>query len=81
MLRCKTTTLSLSFSLFLSPSLSLSLFLSLSLSAQVSNAEEKKKLLQDGSVFQGSLKEGRPHGFGTVTYAGEGERERETEGV
>eukprot|EP00802_Teleaulax_amphioxeia_P013294 Tamp_13344.p1 GENE.Tamp_13344~~Tamp_13344.p1 ORF type:complete len:392 (+),score=99.03 Tamp_13344:186-1361(+) len=36
---------------------------------KVSNAEEKKKLLQDGSVFQGSLKEGRPHGFGTVTYA------------
>ena len=25
--------------------------------------------LQDGSVFQGSLKDGRPNGFGTVTYA------------
>lgn len=37
---------------------------------KVTNAEEKKKLLQDGSVYQGNLKEGRPHGSGTVTYAG-----------
>ena len=37
---------------------------------KVSNAAAHKKLLQDGSVFQGALKEGRPHGFGTVTYAG-----------
>jgi hypothetical protein len=36
---------------------------------KVSNAGAQKKLLQDGSVFQGSLKDGRPNGFGTVTYA------------
>jgi hypothetical protein len=36
---------------------------------KVSEPTKQKKLLQDGSVYQGALKDGRPHGLGTVVYA------------
>ena len=35
---------------------------------RISNATSQKKLLQDGSVFQGLLNQGRPNGLGTVVY-------------
>mmetsp|Transcript_10331 Transcript_10331/g.16127 ORF Transcript_10331/g.16127 Transcript_10331/m.16127 type:complete len:247 (-) Transcript_10331:666-1406(-) len=37
--------------------------------SKISNGQVQQKLLQDGSVYKGSLKEGKPHGFGTVTYS------------
>jgi len=35
----------------------------------VSNSQSQQKLLQDGSVYQGGLRGGKPQGFGSVTYA------------
>eukprot|EP00286_Rhodomonas_abbreviata_P021564 CAMPEP_0181296556 /NCGR_PEP_ID=MMETSP1101-20121128/4768_1 /TAXON_ID=46948 /ORGANISM="Rhodomonas abbreviata, Strain Caron Lab Isolate" /LENGTH=378 /DNA_ID=CAMNT_0023401431 /DNA_START=438 /DNA_END=1571 /DNA_ORIENTATION=+ len=44
--------------------------------SKVANGQVQQKQLQDGSVYRGGLKEGKPHGFGSVTYSEDDPKQR-----
>mmetsp|Transcript_9588 Transcript_9588/g.22075 ORF Transcript_9588/g.22075 Transcript_9588/m.22075 type:complete len:383 (+) Transcript_9588:263-1411(+) len=43
---------------------------------KVANGQVQQKQLQDGSVYRGGLKDGKPHGFGSVTYSDDDPKQR-----
>mmetsp|Transcript_7450 Transcript_7450/g.18614 ORF Transcript_7450/g.18614 Transcript_7450/m.18614 type:complete len:401 (+) Transcript_7450:37-1239(+) len=40
------------------------------------NPKVQKKLLQDGSIFKGEMRDGKPHGFGAVEYSDNDPKQR-----